>query len=366
MSKTHLLLAFVAIVALRIAVGYHFFKEGTSKLNDGFTAEYFLKGAKGPLAPAFNSLLGDVDGKFRLCAVTSTQDDGDVKINIDASLTNGLWNDYVDQAVGYYRFGDAELEESLIEQRKQLAEDIRAARDSYDKSVNTVALQSLRDDIESDILRIRTQRQDAEEILSAHQEQLQDWLSGNQTELIAHFSTANRLNGFERDGVNRSDVALNVESIREQVDTIKSDRQKQLGGWLAEVEVIWDSFESQIQSLPVATQADKAPLALHRPFAQEYSKLNLINGFIPWFDTIIGVLLILGLFTRFASLSAALFLASVILSQPAWIPGTRTTYYESVEFFALLVIFATCAGRFGGLDFFLHRKPKQPTPVDEN
>lgn len=82
----------------------------------------------------------------------------------------------------------------------------------------------------------------------------------------------------------------------------------------------------------------------------------MLNLFIPWFDTIVGGLLILGLFTRLASLAGAGFLASVIATQPPWIPGTTETYYQAVELAALLVIFATCAGRMGGLDYFLHRQ----------
>ena len=82
----------------------------------------------------------------------------------------------------------------------------------------------------------------------------------------------------------------------------------------------------------------------------------MINHIIPWFDTIVGALLIIGLFTRLASLAGAVFLASVIAMQPPWIPGTVPTYYQAIEMFALLVIFATCAGRMGGLDYFFSRK----------
>ena len=79
---------------------------------------------------------------------------------------------------------------------------------------------------------------------------------------------------------------------------------------------------------------------------------KVIDKVIPWFDTIIGVLLILGLFSRLASGAAALFLFSVIMTQPPWIPGTQPTYFYAIELAACLVIFATCAGRMGGLDYF--------------
>jgi len=101
---------------------------------------------------------------------------------------------------------------------------------------------------------------------------------------------------------------------------------------------------------------------LHRPFAQKNSRHSLINKVIPWFDLTVGVLLILGLFTRWASLAAAGFLFSVLLTQPFWIPGTVPTYYQGIEMVACLVLFAVHAGRFGGLDYFLSFG-KQPEPV---
>ena len=204
------------------------------------------------------------------------------------------------------------------------------------------------------------------DILSSHKQQLKDWTDENRIDLIAHFSTSDRLTGFDRDGEIREEVATQVDSIRGQVDTIRSDRAKNLNGWKATVKSIWDSLEQQVNELYTEAGSTKEPLLIHRPFNQPNAKLKWINWFIPWFDTIVGVLLILGLFTRFASLSAAIFLGSVILSQPAWLPGTKTTYYESVEFFALLVIFATCAGRFGGLDFFLSQKSKKTSTREEN
>jgi uncharacterized membrane protein YphA (DoxX/SURF4 family) len=80
---------------------------------------------------------------------------------------------------------------------------------------------------------------------------------------------------------------------------------------------------------------------------------------IPWFDLIVGSLLILGLFSRLASLAGAGFLLSVLATQPPWVPdvvtsGPGSVYLYVIEFAALLVIFATCAGRNFGVDYFIH------------
>jgi hypothetical protein len=57
----------LALVALRILVGWHFFMEGSAKVRDGkFSSVGFLSAAKGPLADNYHQLLPDYDGKIRL------------------------------------------------------------------------------------------------------------------------------------------------------------------------------------------------------------------------------------------------------------------------------------------------------------
>jgi len=59
--------AVVALVALRIGIGFHFFKEGADKLqNPNWTSAGFLGNANGPLASSFKSMVWDADGLARL------------------------------------------------------------------------------------------------------------------------------------------------------------------------------------------------------------------------------------------------------------------------------------------------------------
>jgi uncharacterized membrane protein YphA (DoxX/SURF4 family) len=352
---------------LRLAIGYHFFKEGTTKLRHGdFTAEYFLRDAKGPLAPSFQKLLRDADGRERLCIEETTNAVGERQFQFNTDLTFALWDDFIDRAAQYYRFNDEALESQIIARRENLALQIKQARTSQDASVDTSLLEQQRAKGEQDILTIRSQLGSAEKILASHKAQLVQWLESNRAEIFSHYASAERLDGFVYDGENREKVATFVESLRGQVDEIRQTRTQQLAGWKSEIDAIWNSFETEINNLAVDKQAEKEPVRLHRPFDQEFSNLKLINRIIPWFDTIVGILLILGLFTRLASLAGAGFLASVIATQPPWIPGTTPTYYQAIEMFALLVIFATCAGRLGGLDYFLSRKRPRRDQISED
>jgi len=313
----------------------------------------------------FHQMVDDEKGNVRLCIDETKTVDGETKYVINMALTEGIWKDYLDINAQHYSFNDQNMIQSLIDKRKELAETIKSAKKSAevsnDQSVDVVNLELKRADYENSIKALRQQAQQADEILKQHLSELGSWLDDNKTALVAHYATEDRLSGFERDGNNRTQVALHVDSVRSQVDSVRYDRDKLLAGWNAEVGTIWDSFENSVNNLAVGPQLEKEPLALHRPFDQPNSKLKVINKVIPWFDTIVGVLLILGLFTRLASAAGGLFLLSVIISQPPWIPGTKTTFYESIEMFAMFAIFATCAGRYGGLDFFF----SQPSKSDQ-
>ncbi len=57
----------LALVALRIGVGWHFFKEGTDKIKSGtFSSEGFLKAANGRMAGFYHGMVWDYEGKIRL------------------------------------------------------------------------------------------------------------------------------------------------------------------------------------------------------------------------------------------------------------------------------------------------------------
>jgi uncharacterized membrane protein YphA (DoxX/SURF4 family) len=76
---------------------------------------------------------------------------------------------------------------------------------------------------------------------------------------------------------------------------------------------------------------------------------------VSWSLVTIGACLVVGLLTKFNAVGGALFLASVIASQPFWVPGAQATYNQWVELAALLAIAALPIGGWSGLDFFLKR-----------
>ena len=123
---------------------------------------------------------------------------------------------------------------------------------------------------------------------------------------------------------------------------------------MATIDSYWEGFEHELLHLANLSDAQKVALKLDKP--SESESIQLINRIIPYFDMSVGLLLILGLFARTAALAAGGFLLSILMTQPAILgeASAPTTILYAIEMFAAFVLFATCAGRYAGLDYFIH------------
>ena len=109
----------------------------------------------------------------------------------------------------------------------------------------------------------------------------------------------------------------------------------------------------------------RGPFAeLFRSLAAQPNLLANADLITMWGLTLVGLCLILGLFTRLASIGGIAFLALFYLCNPPFVGyfysiPTEGSYLlvnkNLVELCALVVIFATGSGRFAGLDRILHR-----------
>lgn len=127
---------------------------------------------------------------------------------------------------------------------------------------------------------------------------------------------------------------------------------------------LWNSpnkWYAELKGLDQAYQADMLSLASSKQNVNRAKPLkdlsaSRIDVFVTCLTFGVGVLLVLGLFTRFAALAGAGFLASVMTTQPFWVRGANLeyAYYQIVELIAMLLLAATAAGRFAGLDYFVH------------
>ena len=148
---------------------------------------------------------------------------------------------------------------------------------------------------------------------------------------------------------------IEVDSLLGQGQKITSDLKRDAGPWLAQVDANFKALERELNKIGSrATEGKVGPIRLVRP-EEHLIRAETVDSFIPYFDLTIGIFLILGLFIRPTTLVAGLFLASVVSSQLPGFPGVAPVYYQVVELCAVIALFATNAGRFAGLDFFLRQ-----------
>ena len=187
------------------------------------------------------------------------------------------------------------------------------------------------------------QAQQAEKAFTRRREQLQWYLRDHGEEIEQYFRELDRLEKAEQDEGTR-DIAFQ----RDWIANKSAELRGQLGGWLRDLKELASDYQSDLHALADPEQLRRGNLALSDPGAMwvDFVVKYLILG--------VGMCLILGLFTRGAAVAGALFLFSVISAQPPWVYGAEETFYPTAEMLALLVLAATGAGRFAGLDFFIH------------
>ena len=143
-----------------------------------------------------------------------------------------------------------------------------------------------------------------------------------------------------------------VSSLGGQRETIRKENQDLIKPTLSEIDTLWSNYENSLNAIASADQFKaEGKLAFNKPLGMD---TETINRFVPYFDIAIGLCLLLGLFTPLAALAAAGFLASVFLSQYPPTTGPGSSNYQLIECMACLVLAGTAAGRFAGLDYFLH------------
>ena len=192
------------------------------------------------------------------------------------------------------------------------------------------------------------QQQAAEECLKNWEGQLTWYFNDNGDAIIEYFQ------GLDRRADNRKDVAKQeVESLRGQADQIESKLTAKRAPWLAQVGKLWAGYDAALNAIATAEQKERGPVHLSKP-AVGLLDTNTIDRIVPWFDTVVGVLLILGLFTRVAAVAGAGFLFSIILTQWPGSPGAQPVYYQTIEMLSMLVLAAMAAGQYAGLDFVLY------------
>jgi len=179
----------IALVALRIGTGWHFFREGTTKLQQGdFSSSGFLWNARGPLSGFFRGLVWDADGRIRLGYDES-------KGTVGADPTVGRWNDYRARVVKRFN----------LDEKKTKA---------------------------------------AEQAMKRRVEQLKWYLGQNREDILRYFQQLDRWQAQQQDASRRD-----VSTLREQSESLASELAGSRRGWLATIEQLEVDYQEDLAEL---------------------------------------------------------------------------------------------------------------------
>ena len=282
--------AIIALVLLRLALGWHFYKEGSAKMQDGFSSTWFLGAAKGPLADSFKSMLWDADGKIRLCYVPTDAKAGWSEPGYDTKQVKDYWKQYLDEVASFHSY-NAEMKKKAAESLK-----VRSA-------------------------------------------QLDSFFAYNHVEIIELFRQMER----RENQLQRADMT-GVESLKGQGAKLQREVDSSRTGYLASLDLIWEGVERDLNQYGAG---EIYPLGeLNGPAISS----GQIDKFIPWFDLICGLALLAGFCTPVAAIATAGFLLSVCLTQFPGAEGAQPVYYQTIEMFALLVVAFAGGGKYLSLD----------------
>ncbi|HEV3418001.1 MAG TPA: hypothetical protein VG056_14340 [Pirellulales bacterium] len=330
------------LVALRLVIGWHFFKEGLAHRADpNWSSEGFLRQAKGPLADSYQAMLPKFHQWDRLIlapladkASPNSADAGDdATATKDAATKDGV--NTPSKPVAVYA-------DWLTEVNK----DWKAEQDSF-----------------VDFYKLDAQQQEqANEILKQSSKQMEELMKGNKEskgygddirlyrELVFRAQTMSATpGGNEIPFMKNRTAAVGHDPLGE---VGLSGTSAVIGStpaeWRADAKGIEDLYHDRLIDLLTPDQRKLGQMPA------DTAQIHRIDTVVSWGILIAGGCLIVGLFTRLAALAGAAFLLSVVCSQPPWIPGTVETYSQVIEMVALLALATTAVGRWGGLDYFIH------------
>ena len=303
----------LALIALRLALGCHFLYEGVWKIvhREEFTAEPFLTQAKGPASLLFYAMVPDIDDRQRLAVVTDAKGGKKISGEAAAARWQSIRQDYID----FYFSVPFDV----------------AARKKFEEG-STQTYQKF-------------------------QKQLDDYLKDNVGDIAAYFGSLDR---FEKDKERFQDAPFQKQRRWDRMLELRHEADR----WIKDIDAQEQTYKHSLYSLLDADQKQRGTLpGSWNPL--RWSQMELINFAVTYGLTAIGICLMLGFCTPLAALGGAAFMCFVVLTQPAFptiyphdppiVGHALLVNKDFVEMVALLVVAATAAGRWGGLDFFVAR-----------
>jgi uncharacterized membrane protein YphA (DoxX/SURF4 family) len=330
------------LVLLRLAIGWHFLFEGIDKiestargpseLSRPFSSEAYLREANGPLGDFMRSQIGDPDARaLAFLTLKEIPADADparspARRRISPAL-DAEWDAYFERFVAHYHL-DAATDKIAYERA-------RAALEQAKEQAGTWLISGKREIENSFPTTTFRQTVTTPERVTLYRRTLED------IERMLH----QELPAFDKDV-----AKAKIKSAKAEAARMRTELLAELNAPLQEA------------MAGVLSDAEKKVGPVPEPAAttwKEWSRLQWIDAITSWGLVVVGLGLLLGLFTRTCCVAGALFLCMLYLTAAPfpWLPEPSRVeghYYfvnkNLVEMFALLALATTQSGCWVGLD----------------
>lgn len=308
------LVAVIALVVLRVTIGWHFLYEGVWKINpeNEFSAKPFLATSKGPAAELFYAMLPDLNGVERLSVIENTEGE----ILLEGTIYRNAWYAHKERFKKRYNLNEQQAEE-------------------------------------------------ADKLYKRYDQSLREYGAIHGSDVAGYLDSLQRMQAEKHD-TNRA-----APHMQERLWNLQMKLRGEASQWLTDLDAMGEDFQLRLWEIlsPAQKAVGMMPDIVYGPNRLPVvlpgirSQMDWLDTSVTYGLTAIGLLLMLGLFSRLAALGGAAFLVSVLLTQPPWptiyppappVVGHALVVDKNfVEMVALLVIAALPVGRWAGLDFFV-------------
>jgi uncharacterized membrane protein YphA (DoxX/SURF4 family) len=331
------------LVLLRLAIGWHFFIEGLEKVNnDSWSSETYLRESAGPLAPRFHELAGDPLAE-RLTPLPAAPGEDPTKVSYAERFPPALaadWQSYYEHFVGHYGLDDNQQATAKDKLKQAKEQTVIWMLGVPDKDGNPTGAKEVK--------RVSPYGPPAEVTLTV-QERLEEYQKRlkEARELQANELSRTPHTGFE------DEVNVKVSLAKADANRMRADLRSDLDGQTAQMK---ESLHT------VVTEEQRAKGPLEEPVGRTVAYWTLLDWtdfVVRWGLLVVGLGLLVGLFTRTWCVAGACFLLLFFLAMPP-LPGLPVNpraegHYlfvnkNIIEMLALLALATTRSGRWLGLD----------------
>ncbi len=397
----------ILLVVLRVSIGWHLMYEGlwklsTQRTSNPWSAEGYLKNATGPMRSVYRAMTGDPDDLNWL----------------DLDLMAQKWKAWRERFVAHYQLDEAQMQQfnRLLDGAESFESPLASLPPGLDLAkVSGVNKEAIRFDADSELLIVDGKKH----LLPTER----DRLVATATTIAESNPAAKRTCDQFIAAVNRVYKVSAPLSINEELEALLKQDPDRVGvmyevteGGTEKIPVVvgeaeyykelvkrfrtnyakartkfeWDHIDRQwtelqskrrevvgpVQALEKKMLTEANELLTEKqlsagPVPEPVTQMHRINWRTMWGLTIIGLLLMLGVFTRVSALGGAALLTLFYLAMPPWpgvqeLPSIEHNLFVNkifVEMVALLAIAALPSGKWFGVDaivsLLFRRNPKK-------